>query len=188
MRRGFKAEAERLAGEAREQLGLGPRAPLDPWAYARSLGIVVLDFEGLDLPAAHRRQLLDIDPDSWSGLTLKDEEGDFFIIVNPVHGRPRQCSTLMHEVSHVRLKHVPGQVQLAVSGLMLLSDYPDEQEQEADWLAAALLLPRAALHFHRSRGWGVAEIRDYYGVSSDLCKWRLRMTGVDRQVPRRKVS
>jgi len=177
-----------LAVQAREQLGLGPMSPLDPWAYAGMLGIVVLDFSALPLPAAHRRQLLEVDPDSWSGLTLKDEAGCFFVVVNPVHGRPRQCSTLMHEVSHVRLKHIPGQVQLSVSGLMLLSDYPDEQEQEADWLAGALLLPRDALHARRVRGWGVTEICSHFGVSSDLCEWRLRMTGVDRQVPRRRAS
>lgn len=188
MRRGFKAEAERISGLAREHLGLGPSSPLDPWAYAQMLGIVVLDFDSLGLPAAHRRQLLEVDPDSWSGLTLKDEALGYFVVLNPVHPRARQRSTLMHEISHVRLKHVPGQVQLAVSGLMLLSDYPDEQEQEADWLAGALLLPRTALHGYRTLGWGVAQICDHYGVSSELCEWRLRMTGVDRQVPRLRRS
>jgi Zn-dependent peptidase ImmA (M78 family) len=187
MRRGFKAEAERLAAQAREQLALDPLSGIDPWAYAKALGIVVLSFDQLNLLEAHKRQLLQVDPDSWSGLTLKDESGDAFVLLNPVHQRPRQCSTLMHEVSHVKLKHVPGQVHLATSGLMLLSDYPDDQEQEADWLAAAILLPRNILHHHRSMGWDVAKICAHFGLSREICEWRLRMTGIDRQMPRRQA-
>lgn len=34
---------------------------------------------------------------------------------------------------------------MSSTGLLLLSDYSDDQEDEADWLAAALLLPRDAL-------------------------------------------
>jgi hypothetical protein len=62
--------------------------------------------------------------------------------------------------------------------------YSDEQEQEADWHAAALLLPRDALVHHRSRGKTTLEIANHFGVSVALCEWRLRMTGVEIQIRR----
>ena len=68
--------------------------------------------------------------------------------------------------------------------MLLLSDYSDEQEQEADWLAAALLLPRDGLIQLRSARRSTPEIANLYGVSEALCEWRLRMTGVDVQMRR----
>ena len=88
----------------------------------------------------------------------------------------------MHEVSHIYLKHVPGRVDISVSGLMLLSDYPDDQEQEADWLSAALLLPRDALQQLRYGGVSPDAIAGKYEVSLQLVEWRLRMTGVEAQL------
>ena len=183
MRRGFKAEAERLSLGARSALEQTPNSKLDPWDYAKHLDVVVLEFEELKIADKHRRQLLEADPDSWSGLTLK-ELNRYFVVVNPRHARARQCSTLMHELAHIQLRHVPGQVSISATGLMLLSDYPDDQEQEADWLAAALLLPRDALHHYRVLGWNASQICELYCVSLQLCEWRLRMTGVDTQIGR----
>jgi Zn-dependent peptidase ImmA (M78 family) len=55
----------------------------------------------------------------------------------------------MHELAHLILKHVPARVDVSKTGLLLLSEYSDQQESEADWLAAAILLPRDALVLHR---------------------------------------
>ena len=77
-------------------------------------------------------------------MTLK-EQGVTAIIINPRHSRGRQSSTLMHELAHVMLKHVPVRVDVSASGMLLLSDYSEDAEAEADWLAAAMLLPRDAL-------------------------------------------
>lgn len=187
MRRGFKAEAERTSVAAREALGLGPLGPLSPWSYADHLGVVVLDFDKLDLGDAHRKQLLSVDPESWSGLTLKVEQ-THAVVVNPVHTPGRQCSTLMHELAHIILRHVPARVDVSTTGIMLLSDYSDDQEDEADWLSAALLLPRDALLGARRRGWDAERIAGDFGTSLALCEWRLRMTGIDAQLRRSGAS
>lgn len=183
MRHGFKAQAERLSAKARQELGLGSAAPLDPWLYAKHIGVVVLDFEELEISAECRKRLLQTDSESWSGMTLK-EGGAIAIIVNPVHSRGRRCSTLTHELAHVLLKHVPVRVDVSPTGMLLLSDYSEEAEAEADWLAAAMLLPREALMRSRRRGETIAEIADAFGTSDQLCEWRLRMTGVDVQLKR----
>ncbi|MCZ8195633.1 MAG: ImmA/IrrE family metallo-endopeptidase [Aquidulcibacter sp.] len=185
MRRGFKAQAEREADAARIALSLERNDPIDPWKYADHLGIFVLKIENLGLEDKHLNQLLNVDPGSWSGFTIK-EGRNHFVLLNPRHPMPRQRNTMMHELAHIKLNHRAQRVEISESGsgLMLLSDYPADQENEADWLAAALLLPRDALYFHRSRGKSVQQIADHYGVSKELCNWRLRMTGVDSQLRR----
>ncbi len=183
MRRGFKAEAERLSIGARGELGLAAADRLCPWTYAGHLGVAVLDFSTLALGAKDRNQLLEVDPESWSGMTIR-EGGLTAMILNPVHSAARQCSTLMHEVAHFVLNHVPVRVDVSPTGLLLLSDYSDEQEAEADWLGAALLLPRDALLAKRRSGEALSEIAEAFGVSEQLCQWRLRMTGIDRQLKR----
>jgi Zn-dependent peptidase ImmA (M78 family) len=109
----------------------------------------------------------------------------FMIVINPAHARTRQQSDLMHELAHMELGHTPARVEVSKSGVILLSDYSDEQEQEADWHAAALLLPREGVLQLRARRASTAEIATQYGVSEALCEWRIRMTGVDVQMRRR---
>lgn len=185
MQRGFKSKAEQFAEEARRGLGLQPADRLDPWYYADFLQVAVVGADALDLAANHARQLLEVDPDSWSGLTL-GHDGKTIVVLNSAQSRERQCSTLMHELAHIRLGHVPANVQLSQTGMLLLSDYSDDQEDEADWLMGALLLPRIALLKLRGRGQSIEEIAQIYAVSKDLCVWRLRMTGVENQLRHRR--
>lgn len=173
-----------MSEQARESLGLRLVDRLDPWIYAESLDVTVVDADALDLAAQHARQLLEVDPGSWSGLTL-NHDGQTMVVLNSAHVQARKCSTLMHELSHIRLGHIPANIHLSATGMLLLSDYSDEQEDEADWLMGALLLPRQALIAFRSRGYGLAEISNMFGVSTELCTWRLRMTGVEAQLRRR---
>lgn len=181
MRRGFKAEAERRSAAAREGLGLDSMAPICPWQLADTLGVMVFGADELDLEPEHAIQLLQRDPDSWSGMTLLDE-GVHVVVLNSAHSRARQTATLMHELAHITLEHVPADVTVSPSGLVLLSDYSPDQEDEADWLGAALLLPEQALLRDRSRGLSISGIAAAFGVSEALCQWRCRMTGVEKRV------
>jgi Zn-dependent peptidase ImmA (M78 family) len=183
LRRGFKALAERDSVAVRQVSGLGRHAPLDAWAFAQHLGVGVVDFDELGLSEKAIRQLTVVDGDSWSAMTLQDRS-IHLIVINPVHARTRQQNDLMHELAHIKLGHAAARVEVSKSGLLLLSDYSDEQEQEADWYAAALLLPREALVEMRVRQKTATEIAKHYGVSESLCEWRLRMTGVDVQLRR----
>jgi Zn-dependent peptidase ImmA (M78 family) len=183
LRRGFKAQAERNAVAARRALGVSPQAPIDPWAYAEHLKVLILEIESLGLSAGSLNQLLQRDSDSWSAMTLKQGE-TLGIVLNSSHAITRQRSDLMHELAHIELRHVPSRIEVSNTGLLLLSDYSDEQELEADWHAGALLLPRDALLRLRSRGKTAKDIATHFGVSQSLCEWRLRMTGVEVQMRR----
>jgi Zn-dependent peptidase ImmA (M78 family) len=186
LRRGFKTLAEKASTSARQALNINLIDPLDPWTFARHLEVSVLDFSSLGLSADCVRQLTFLDEESWSAMTLK-EDGGFAIVLNPAHAVTRQRNDLMHELAHIELRHVPARVDVSKTGMLLLSDYSDEQEQEADWYAGALLLPRIGLMFHRSRSKTSLEIAQHYGVSGALCEWRLRITGVDVQLQRARA-
>lgn len=182
MRRGFKAQAERKSAELRSELSLSGTAPIDPWKLLQGRGIVVWSPE--DVPGFGGQsllQLVEIDADAWSGVTIRCD-GQIAIIINSTHPLGRQANTLMHEWAHVELRHKPNRVDTSGDGFLLLSDYPPEHEEEADWLAGAALLPRDALLRSRSSGQPIEQIATNYGVSLELVQWRLRMTGVDRQL------
>lgn len=187
MRRGFKTESEKAALRARAALKLKPSAPLNPWAYAAHLGVQILDIQNLKLSEGAKKQLLVIDFRSWSAMTIKGPTCTA-IVINQAHALTRQTNDLMHELSHIELRHTPNRVEMSTSGLLMVSNYSNEQEQEADWYAAAMLLPRDALAAARRRGQSAAEIAIEYGVSQALCAWRLRMTGVDVQLHRARGS
>jgi len=55
-------------------------------------------------------------------------DSKFTIVINPSHAITRQRSDLMHELAHIELRHSPARVEVSRSGLLLLSDYSDEQE------------------------------------------------------------
>lgn len=181
MRRGFKADAERRAIATRQKLGLGPLDPLSPWTYADVLGVDVYEAKDLDLETGHADQLLRRDPDSWSGMTLL-EDGVHVVVLNSAHSGGRRAATLMHELAHIVLEHMPSDIDVSPSGLVLLSDYSVDQENEADWLGGALLLPEPALLHHRRQSLSIEAICAMYGVSSQLCQWRCRMTGVEKRL------
>lgn len=187
MRHGFKTRAERISATARTDLSLALTDALDAPAYAARLGIVILDFEALSLSEKARRQLLVVDDESWSGMTIK-HRGVTAVVLNPRHVPERRNSTLTHEVSHVVLGHAPTRVDVSDAGILLVSEYSKDDEDEADWLAGALLLPRQALIEHRQQGLSVEQIARRHAVSRQMCEWRVRMTGVDLQLRRAKAS
>lgn len=184
MRRGFKALAERKAVAARTALGLSAASPIDAYRYAEHLQVQVTDPKALQLSEQSLRQLLVTDCESWSAMTIQ-HHGAFMIVINSAHAPTRRQANLMHELAHVELGHAAARVDVSKSGVILLSDYSDEQEQEADWYGAALLLPRDGILEMRSKLASTAAIASYYGVSEALCEWRIRMTGVDVQMRRR---
>ena len=185
MRRGFKSQAEKLAAKVRCEQGISVRERIEPRKFLKSLGIIV--WEPMDIPGLKGEDLKQLtvkDPDSWSGVTVK-EAGFVVIIVNPKHSSTRQANTLMHEWAHMELRHKPNRVDRSENGLLLLSEYPKEIEEEADWLSAAILLPRDGLLYHCGKGLSAENVASHYGVSEALAKWRIGKTGVAHQLSAR---
>lgn len=184
MRRGFKAWCEKTAGDYRRSLGVPPTAALDPNRLAARLGVRVTTPTGIPtLSDAARRQLLETDPDSWSAVTLvRGDTG--LVVLNSAHSEARQRSSLAHELAHLILNHAADATRLGEPGLLFRGSFDREQEEEATWLAGCLLVPRDGLLAARRQTASEEGLARRFGVSGDLVRWRLRVTGVLRQVRR----
>jgi hypothetical protein len=188
MERGFKSRCENIAIGLRRELGLTRTAPLSPYALAAYLEIPVLklsDIPGLD--SSDIRQLLVVDPDAWSAITVSNAGRDA-IIINPSHRGGRPATDIMHEIAHLLLGHEPSTMFYVGDDDIALRGYNRGAEEEASWLAGALLLPREALTRIRSRGISDAEARTEYGVSQDLLRFRTDVTGINFQFSGRRRS
>ena len=182
LRRGFKAEAERIAQEVRVELGLSATDQLDGRALGDHLGVPLIGLSalatrrgGIDFRAFFQRT----DPDTFSALTIFNGTARL-ILHNDAHHPHRQASNICHEVSHCILEHNPAPL-LSETGCR---HWNDTLESEADWLAGVLLVPRDGGLILIKRDWSIQEIAEHYGVSEHLCRWRLHQTGVMQQAKR----
>lgn len=180
MERGFKARCEEMSRSLREEIGLDAIAPLNPDQLASYLGVAVWPVTSLGLGRDDLNQLIHKDPDAWSAITVS-ACGREAIVVNPRHRGGRHSSDVMHELAHLLLGHQPSTMFFAGNGDMALRGYDPSAEEDANWLAAALLLPREALVSARKRRSLVLEICECYGVSRQMLAFRTRVTGIDRQ-------
>lgn len=179
MRRGFKAEAERLAEQVRTEMGKRPSDPLDAMELARHVGADVRPADGLT-SLAKLQALEQLQPGAFSACTFT--VGDKHVIVySPLASEGRTQSDVAHEVAHILLRHEVKSVQTIRSGVSFFTCDADE-EQEANWLAGCLLLPRALLYAAAKRGLDSAGIAQTYRVSEAMAAFRLRTTGVTRQL------
>lgn len=184
LERGFKAWAERTAIAIRLDLGLPATAALDPSVLAAHLGVQLLrpdEIEGL--PPDICVQLLEHDPWGWSAATL-ELQGKATVIFNPRKSAGRRASDSVHELAHLILGHEPARVVFSQDGQMATRTFDPKQEDEANWLAWALLLPRDALFAAKKSRMLAAQIANTYGVTETLVDFRLKMTGINVQLRR----
>lgn len=178
---GFKSRCERTALEKRSELGLGPLDKLDPNDLAKHLEITICrpsDIPGVSAACLH--QLLHEDPDAWSAVTLR-HGSQTTIIVNTAHSAARRSSDLMHELAHIILGHTPTRVDVTEDLQLLLRTHDHAQEDEANWLAGCLLLPRPVLVNLRRLRAEASDAARQYGVSVPMFTYRLQVSGVEIQ-------
>ena len=185
MERGFKTRCEEMSRSLRTELGLDPFAPLPAETLASYLGVYLWSVESLELTPADVAQLVVSDPDSWSAITVS-AAGLEAIILNPKHRRGRYSSDVMHELAHLLLGHEPSTMFFAGQENLALRGFNEDAEEEANWLAGALLLPRDALVRLRATNGPPEMACDEFGVSRQMLEFRMRITGVERQFSRRR--
>jgi Zn-dependent peptidase ImmA (M78 family) len=186
VRRGFKAEAERIATDTRLELGLRRTDPLDPAVLAEHLDIPILTMEELQSYSEGGtdfcRYFSHLDPESFSAVTVFVRKYRRLIVHNETHHPNRQVSNISHELSHTLLEHTPTAV-VASNGQRF---WNSEMEQEATWLGAALLVPRQGALELAKDGATRTEIAAHFKVSEALCSWRVAQTGILQQLERTK--
>lgn len=178
MRRGFKADAERIAERIRTEMGKRPGDPVGASDLARHLGAELR--QASDLTTMAKLEGLEkLQPGSFSACTFSIGERHV-IVFNPLASVGRTQSDIAHEVAHLLLGHEMKSVQ-TVGGISFFTCDGDEEE-EANWLAACLLLPRPLLYSAVKSGLDIAGIAEAYDVSETMAAFRLRTTGVLRQL------
>ena len=183
LRRGFKTEAEALVKEIRAELGLAKLDRLDPHRLACHLDIPIVGLSDLseDLPGA--QHFLSVEREAFSAVTVFDGHRRM-IVHNDSHSPARQNSNLTHELSHGLLLHEPAP---ALDNLTGCRNWNDTNEAEANWLGGVLLVTKdMALVVARGQ---IArqQARQRFGVSEDMLRWRLDMTGANKRVARERA-
>lgn len=178
LRRGFKTEANGIAREIRLELGLKVVDPLDPRVLAGHLEIPLVRLSELrkDAPAAVQH-FLSLDTAAFSAVTVFRGPARL-IVYNDGHTDGRQASNLAHELSHALLLHPPTPA-LDHRGCR---NWDPEVEEEASWLAGALLISEEAAIAIARAGMSLDDAAERYGVSRPMVQFRLNVTGARKRV------
>lgn len=182
LKRGFKAKAEKLAKEYREQLNIHPCAPLCAFKLATHLQVPVYDIQEFNLSPEEisivsGRNGINC---SWSALTMPTEKGNRIIIHNTFHSSARQQSNIMHEIAHIICNHeititdfdfeIPDEMRI----------YDELHEEEAKCLGATLQLATPCLLWSKKRNMTNEEIAIFFNASLEMVNYRMNTTGIAR--------
>lgn len=181
LRRGFKTEANWLARNVREDMGIAPHLPLCPWKLAGHLGfpVVALSDYAESEPDAVGYLQSGAGQKDFSAITLHQGSARL-IIHNDAHGEKRQASNIAHELAHGILLH-PAKPPLDTEGARY---YDAIIEAEANWLGPALLVSEeAAMHIARL-GLTITKASDVYKATEEVVRMRLNVTNAFGRVRR----
>ncbi len=169
-----KKALHRLADEVRAELGIGQHEPFDPHVWAEEYGVPFVSLDDVALPEEARRRFTVDAPELWSAALIQNGTGHI-VIYNSVHTPARIRSNLAHEVAHIVAEHAISTAWVDKQGKC--GGTSREQEQEASELAGALLIPAGQARVHAIRGVTASQVADQYGVSVEMARWRLRISG-----------
>lgn len=183
LKRGFKAKAERMAKQYRENLNIHPCDPLCALKLAKHLEIPVYDateflslISDINILSGSNGKYCE-----WSALTMITKKGNRIIIQNPFHSLARQQSDLMHELAHIICKHERHQTEYNFEIPFGMIEFDEVQEEEAKCLGSALQLPTPCLLWAKKRSMTTEEIAEHYNASNDMVTYRMNMTGIARK-------
>lgn len=179
LRRGFKAEAERLAKDTWRAMSLAPSDCLSAMDLARHVGCQIHSADEL-VSIEKLQRLKQIQDDAFFACTFKLPGDRYSIVFNPLVSKTRQNSDIAHEVSHIILGHRLSRLERLNDVLFLSCNR--EQEDEAAWLSGCLLLPRFALLHDLKNSMTPCAIAKKRQLSNDMVDYRIRVTGVKRQL------
>jgi len=92
----------------------------------------------------------------------------------------------MHELAHIIIGHKPPQNTYSQETGVFLRHYDKTQEEEADCLAAILLLPKDVLLKIKFSNLGHSSAVQEYSISKKLLEMRLNTSGVNHIYKRSK--
>ncbi len=188
LKRGFKANAERLAVEYREKLGLNPCAPLPASKLAEFLKIHI--YPATEFLTSNS-EIASISGNNgfdcrWSALKMQTEAGNIIIIHNPFHSSGRQQSDIMHELAHIICKHENDLKKYNFTIPSGMRIFNDEQEEEAKCLGSTLQLSSPCLLWAAKNEMQTETIATYFDATVEMVNYRMNITGIAKRAGFRK--
>jgi Zn-dependent peptidase ImmA (M78 family) len=180
MRRGFKAFAEEIAREVRNEMGVPAHGRVCAFQLADYLGVPTLrlsDLAGQVALTAEQRLAL---RQEVHGFCMPLPDGRRAIVYNDFNGPPRQQSDVAHEAAHLLLQH-------QFRSLKQANWREQEEENEAAFLGGALLVPLAAALNIVRRNMGVTEAANSFGVSEQMIAYRCNVSGARAILNRKRA-
>jgi Zn-dependent peptidase ImmA (M78 family) len=175
-RRGFKAQANRIAVRVRESLGLNVTDPINPELVCCHYDIELIKLSSLGIDC---HMLLTSGSSDFSAVTVP-RGIDTAIVHNDSHNKFRQHSNICHELAHCFLGHeyappLTGDGELNTNGGI---------EDEAAFLSGCLLITNEAANHILYNGL-YDQAQQIYGVSQRMLDYRLRVSGAHSRHQRR---
>jgi hypothetical protein len=167
-RRGFKAEANRIALRMRQKMGLAPHDPLDPVALCALLDIELLRMSEL---ACDCSAFTGGGQSVFSAVTVPCGH-QTAIVHNDAHHPYRQNSNICHELAHCLLGHPCGPPLNEKRERIRDSSI----EAEANYLSGTLLLTNEGAFYVLTQGL-LPVAKERYGISGAMLNYRLRISG-----------
>lgn len=118
---------------------------------------------------------------SWSGMSLRLQDGHELVFYNDAHPATRVHATLMEEFFHLRLGHPRSELRIFGGESGENRSYNSSVEYEAYSSGAAALVPYKGLNAAITRGDTVSAIARLYGVSTALVSFRMKVTKLWRK-------
>jgi Zn-dependent peptidase ImmA (M78 family) len=168
---GLRAEIEEITLELREELGLACDDRLDPRALADHLAIEVDSIELFqDIARREVRRMTKFDQDALSAATCFCKP-KCRILVNPAQSPTQERESIAHELGHILLEHEPTWPPFDETGKRRSRPL---EEEEADQMAAAMLVPAAGVApVLAAYGGDAGAAADHFGVSVRLMRRRV---------------
>ncbi len=169
-----KKGAEDIAKEVWAELGIAHPDVIDIQMYAESLGIPVFtigslsNIDGLDVA-----YFKGVSQSKLSAYTIMFGFQERVIFYNDAHHIHRQRSSIAHELAHALLMHEPTS-PLTSNGAR---NFDRPMEEEADFLGAALLVPRPRAIQAAKQKLSDDEVAEDFNVSAQLAGWRMGISG-----------
>lgn len=180
----IKKHVNDLANDVRREHGVGRYEVLHPLELAANLEIPVIALSTMKgVTDGGAEYLLYEESSALSAVTVFRGLRRW-IVYNDANSVERQRSDVCHELSHGLLLHEPSPA-LDGSGLR---DWDQVMEAEAQFMAGALLLPEPAVIAAVRRGDSLDRIAAAYGVSIEMARWRVNVTGAYKRAERGRAK
>ena len=172
-RRGFKADAQRIAAEVRRELRLGQLQAILPHRLAEHLAIPIVPLQSLDAPHDAVQHFVAAEPSAFSAVTVF-RGSERIVVYNDAHAPVRQTSDITHELAHALLMHPPHVAVDATTGCRV---FHGEIEREAEYLSGVILVTDAAAVSIVRTGQDVSDAARHFGVSRHMVVYRINISG-----------